>query len=106
MSELYRHKMLMAGILILLLMVILSLVGGSLHPYDLYALDPLNRLKSPSPQHWFGTDNFGRDLFVRVVFAIRISLLVGLSVALAAGMLGMLTGLLCAWYRPVDLIAM
>lgn len=106
MSGLYRHKMLFAGILILLLMVILSLAGGYIHTYDLYALDPLSRLKSPSPQHWFGTDNFGRDVFVRVAFAIRISLLVGLSVALAAGVFGMLTGLLCAWYRSVDLIAM
>lgn len=106
MSALSRHKMMLAGGVILLLMVILSLAGGYFSSYDLYALDPLSRLKSPSAQHWFGTDNFGRDVFARVAFAIRISLLVGLSVAATAGVFGLLTGLLSAWYRPVDLIAM
>lgn len=106
MSILYRHKMMIAGAVLLLLMVALSLAEGYFSAYDLYALDPLNRLKAPTPQHWFGTDNFGRDVLVRVAYAVRISLLVGLAVAVAAGALGMIIGLLSAWYRPVDLIAM
>ncbi|NDL61858.1 ABC transporter permease [Acerihabitans arboris] len=106
MPLLYHNKMMLSGGAILLFMVILSLAGGYFSPYDLYALDPLSRLKSPTLQHWFGTDNFGRDLFARVAYAIRISLLVGLSVAVAAGVFGMITGLLSAWYRQVDLIAM
>ncbi|WP_410015702.1 ABC transporter permease [Sodalis sp. C49] len=106
MTVLSRHKMMLAGGVILLLLVVLSLAAGYFSPYDLYALDPLSRLKSPTAQHWFGTDNFGRDVLTRVAYAIRISLLVGMSVAAAAGVFGLITGLLSAWYRPVDLIAM
>lgn len=106
MPGLLRHKMMLAGGVILLLLVTLSLAGSYFSPYDLYALDALSRLKSPTAQHWFGTDNFGRDVFTRVAYAIRISLLVGLSVAAAAGVFGLITGLLSAWYRAVDLIAM
>jgi ABC-type dipeptide/oligopeptide/nickel transport system permease subunit len=75
-------------------------------PYDPYSIDPLSRLKPPSLQHWFGTDNFGRDLFVRVALAVRVSLSVGAAVAVIAGVTGLAIGLLCAWYRPVDRILM
>jgi len=106
MARFLHNKLLLTGGVILLLMLAISLAAGVFSPYDLYALDPLERLKSPDSHHWFGTDNFGRDVFVRVAFAIRISLAVGLSVTLCAGLFGMVIGLLSAWYRGVDLIAM
>ncbi|WJD50699.1 MULTISPECIES: ABC transporter permease [unclassified Enterobacter] len=86
--------------------VLLSVCGTFFSPYDPYAIDPLSRLKAPGAAHWFGTDNFGRDLFVRVALAVRVSFSVGAAVAVIAGAIGMLTGLLCAWYRPVDRILM
>lgn len=86
--------------------VLLSFFASAISPYDPYSIDPLSRLKPPSLQHWFGTDNFGRDLFVRVALAVRVSLSVGAAVAVIAGVTGMAVGLLCAWYRPVDRILM
>lgn len=86
--------------------VLLSVCSTFFSPYDPYAIDPLSRQKAPGAAHWFGTDNFGRDLFVRVALAVRVSFSVGAAVAVIAGAIGMVTGLLCAWYRPVDRILM
>ncbi|MCU5772515.1 ABC transporter permease [Erwiniaceae bacterium BAC15a-03b] len=91
---------------VLVLLVILSLSGSWLSPFDAYAINPSERLKAPDAVHWFGTDNFGRDLFVRVVMGVRVSLSVGAAVALIAGITGMIIGLLCAWYRLLDLLLM
>lgn len=91
---------------LLLAIVLLSFFASAISPYDPYSIDPLSRLKPPSLQHWFGTDNFGRDLFVRVALAVRVSLSVGAAVAVIAGAIGLAIGLLCAWYRPVDRILM
>jgi len=99
------HKLLLwCGVLAAI--VLLSFCGSLFSPWDAYSIDPLSRLKAPSAAHWFGTDNFGRDLFVRVALAVRVSLSVGAAVALIAGAVGMVIGLLCAWYRPLDRILM
>ena len=86
--------------------VLLSFFASLVSPYEPYSIDPLSRLKPPSVEHWFGTDNFGRDLFVRVALAVRVSLSVGAAVAVIAGVTGIVIGLLCAWYRPVDRVLM
>ena len=91
---------------VLAAIVLLSFFASLVSPYDPYSLDLLSRLTPPSTEHWFGTDNFGRDLFVRVALAVRVSLSVGAAVAVIAGLTGMIVGLLCAWYRPVDRILM
>lgn len=100
-----NHKLLLwCGVLAAI--VLLSFCSSLFSPWDAYSIDPLSRLKAPSAAHWFGTDNFGRDLFVRVALAVRVSLSVGAAVALIAGAVGMVIGLLCAWYRPLDRILM
>ncbi|MGP3594049.1 ABC transporter permease [Vagococcus sp. WN89Y] len=91
---------------LLVAIVLLSWFASAFSPFDPYSIDPLNRLKPPSAAHWFGTDNFGRDLFVRVALAVRVSLSVGASVAVISGVAGLIIGLLCAWYHPVDRILM
>jgi peptide/nickel transport system permease protein len=91
---------------VLVAVVLLSLFGSWFSPFDAYDIDPLTRLKPPNSVHWFGTDNFGRDLFVRVALAVRVSLSVGAAVAVISGIIGMAIGLLCAWYRPLDLLLM
>lgn len=100
------QKKRLIGYSVLVGIVLLSVCGTLFSPWDPYSIDPLSRLKAPGTTHWFGTDNFGRDLFVRVALAVRVSLCVGAAVAVIAGVVGMLTGLLCAWYRPVDRILM
>ncbi|UWX93748.1 ABC transporter permease [Enterobacter mori] len=102
----FRNPGLLIWPAVLAAIVLLSFFASLVSPYDPYSLDPLSRLTPPSTEHWFGTDNFGRDLFVRVALAVRVSLSVGAAVAVIAGATGMIVGLLCAWYRPVDRILM
>jgi peptide/nickel transport system permease protein len=102
----FRNPGLLIWPAVLAAIVLLSFFASLVSPYDPYSLDPLSRLTPPSAEHWFGTDNFGRDLFVRVALALRVSLSVGAAVAVIAGVTGMIVGLLCAWYRPVDRILM
>src|SRR6185437_6926112 len=61
-----------------------------------------HRLRPPSGDNWFGTDEFGRDVFSRAIFAGRISLSVGLGVAVLASILGVVLGLLGGFFRPLD----
>jgi peptide/nickel transport system permease protein len=92
-----------AGILIVLaLMAIFAplLVGDPLK------MTPSQRLKPPSAALWFGSDQFGRDVFARTIYGARISLTVGLSVAMFASALGLVIGLVCGYFRAVDSIVM
>lgn len=74
-----------------------------LSPYD---IDSGNRLLGPTGKHWFGTDDFGRDIFARTVIAARVSLLVGVVVAFLSTMFGTITGLIAGYYKKADFIIM
>ncbi|MCK6450237.1 MAG: ABC transporter permease [Alphaproteobacteria bacterium] len=90
--------------------ILLSLVGlAVLAPWiadDPLNFEPTNRLKRPTAQSWFGTDRFGRDVYSRVVYGTRISLVVGLSVAVLATAVGLAVGILCGFYKRVDGVVM
>jgi peptide/nickel transport system permease protein len=65
-------------------------------------MNPVNRLKPPSAEFWFGTDGLGRDIFSRCVYGARISLIVGMSVASASVLLGLMIGLAAGYLRWLD----
>jgi len=90
------------------LLAILVLVGVFAHLIagDPLRLSPVNRLRPPSERWWFGTDQFGRDVFSRTVYGARVSLIVGISVAAISCVLGLLLGLVCGYFRRVDAIVM
>lgn len=100
-----RNPTLCAGAGILLLMVLLA-VAAPLYAGNPYLMTPIHRLEPPSAQHWFGTDNLGRDVFARTMYGARISLLVGFSVGIAATIGGLLIGLLAGYYKWFDAIVM
>jgi peptide/nickel transport system permease protein len=76
---------------------------GTLEPLE---LNPIERLRTPSMAHWFGTDMIGRDLYSRTIYGSRISLLVGVCVAALSVNIGLAIGLLSGYHRHVDAIVM
>lgn len=98
--------LLMTGTVLVALVSLAALLAPWIASHDPYALEAMNRLKAPSADHIFGTDNFGRDVFSRVLFGMRVSLLVGAAVTLIAGLIGLVVGLLSAYYALCDHILM
>ena len=83
-----RHKPAMVSMFVLALLGLVTLLAPVLPLQSYSKIDFAQALQSPSWSHWFGTDNLGRDEFARVIYGGRVSLLIGLSVALAAGFAG------------------
>jgi peptide/nickel transport system permease protein len=100
-----RNKTIVGGTLILLMLVASAILAPWLAG-DPLQFEPTSRLKRPSNEFWFGTDQFGRDVYSRVVYGTRISLIIGFSVALLATFVGLVVGVLCGYYRPVDAVVM
>jgi peptide/nickel transport system permease protein len=73
---------------------------------DPFRLSPVNRLRPPSERWWFGTDRFGRDVFALTMHGARVSLIVGLSVALISSAIGLAIGLVCGYFRWIDGVVM
>jgi peptide/nickel transport system permease protein len=87
-----RHRLALAGALILLILVIGVLFGPLLWHVQINEIDFAARLKSPSLQHPFGTDDLGQDVFARMLYGGRISLAVGLAAMLIAVIVGTVVG--------------
>jgi peptide/nickel transport system permease protein len=100
-----RNKTIVGGVLILLALLAMALLAPMLAG-DPLQFEPTNRLKRPSDTFWFGTDQFGRDVYSRVVYGTRISLIIGFCVALFATFVGLVVGVLCGFYKSVDAIMM
>ncbi len=97
--RLVRHRLAMFGLVILIITIIMAVFGPTLAAYKPEKMDFTARFAPPSLQHLFGTDDFGRDTFTRIVYGARVSLEVGLiSVSLAATV-GTLLGLLAGYGR-------
>lgn len=102
---LLKNRSVFWGGLLLLIMVLIAAI------WPIFTIPPteqnvMNRLRAPSAEFWFGTDFLGRDLFVRVVHGARVSLVVGLAVALIATTIGLLTGLIAGYVRSLDAVIM
>lgn len=80
------------GVIICLAWIIAAIVAPAIAPYDPVVQDLTARLQAPSAQHWFGTDNFGRDIFSRVIYGGRYSLLAGCLTVVIAGVIGTFYG--------------
>lgn len=91
-----RNKAAMLGLVILLLFILITIFADLIAPYELVTTQTRDILQPPSAQHWFGTDDLGRDVFARVIHATRVSLAIGLIATvlsvLVGGILGSLAG--------------
>jgi len=87
------------GVLVIVSWVLVAALAPLLAPYAPAAVDVTARLHPPSAQHWLGTDALGRDIFTRLMFGARISLLTGAVVVLVSAVLGTLLGAIAAYAR-------
>jgi peptide/nickel transport system permease protein len=94
------------GLLLLVLIFLAALLAPLITGYDPTHAQPAERLQGPSGQHWFGTDNLGRDVFSRVIYGSRASLGVGAAVVVGAVGVGSLLGLVTGYYRRADAVLM
>jgi peptide/nickel transport system permease protein len=94
-----------AGALIILGMMVVAALAQTLAPYDAYEADYGAQFARPSAQHWFGTDEFGRDLMSRIVYGARIALFVGFTASFMGCTIGGLLGVTSAYLGgKVDLL--
>jgi peptide/nickel transport system permease protein len=101
-----RHPTIVVGGVLLGLMALIAIFAPYLGTTDPQALSPIQRLRWPSAEHWFGTDMLGRDLYSRTLYGARVSLTVGLSVALLSTAFGLTIGLVTGFNRWADAILM
>jgi peptide/nickel transport system permease protein len=101
-----RHPTIVVGGTLLLIMTVMAVFAPWLGTVDPQALAPVRRLKWPSEQYWFGTDMLGRDVYSRTIYGARVSLIVGISVALLSTSIGLLIGVVAGFTRWVDAIVM
>lgn len=91
---------------VLLGLMALIAIFGPIFTLDPTALSPMKRLKPPSAEIWFGSDFLGRDVYARVISGARISLVVGIAVALVAVSIGLVLGMIAGYIRALDAVIM
>ena len=102
----WRNPTIALGGSLLFIMVLIAILAPWLGTVDPTALSPAKRLREPSSIYWFGTDMLGRDLYSRVIYGARISLIVGFAVAAIASAAGSLVGLVSGFIRSFDAVLM
>jgi peptide/nickel transport system permease protein len=102
----YRHPTIFVGGLLVGLMIFIAIFAPYLGTQDPTALAPAKRTRQPSELYWFGTDMLGRDVYSRVLYGSRVSLIVGFSVAFCSSILGTFIGLIAGFIRQIDAVVM
>jgi peptide/nickel transport system permease protein len=101
-----RHLTILVGATLMAVLILLSIAAPLITRFDPVALDVTHRLRPPGGEHWFGTDNYGRDIFSRTLYGGRISLFVGLSAAILSSLIGTGIGLMAGMFRWADAACM
>jgi ABC-type dipeptide/oligopeptide/nickel transport system permease subunit len=100
--RLFRDKVALGAAIVLGAVGLAAIFAPLVAPYDPYLTDLSKVMQPPSEQHWFGTDNTGRDILSRVIYGARNTLMMGLCGVLIGGLLGGVLGILAAYYRKAD----
>lgn len=101
--RLLKRRTVAVGIAVLAIFVLLALLAPWIAPYSPSKLSIVNRLKPPGGAFWFGTDEFGRDIFSRTIYAGRLSLAVGGAVVALSAIIGVTLGLLAGFFKKLDM---
>ncbi len=97
--RLWRDKPLgAAGAVVLLVFLVCGVLADSISPYGYNEIAPIDRLQPPSWQHWFGTDNLGRDMLSRCLYGARLSVIIGCSGALLATLISVVLGIVSGYF--------
>jgi peptide/nickel transport system permease protein len=118
--KLFRNPAVIAGLAIVLVMVFIGLIAPLIATSDPTAINPAARNRLPMAEstmraddgtritvkHWMGTDTLGRDVFSRVVYGARVSIFIGVAVALLSVSIGLVVGLAAGYFRWLDSIIM
>lgn len=102
----WRHPSMAMGIGILAAMTFAAVFAPLLGTVDPTALAPARRTLPPGAEYWFGSDAYGRDIYSRVLYGARVSLLVGFAVAVIASFIGLVIGLISGYVRFLDGVIM
>lgn len=104
-KRLVKNKAATFGGLLVVAFVIMSLIvsffGSAFLTYDPVHVDVLNKLQPPSKEHWFGTDNFGRDIFTRILYGMPLTLKVGFFSVAMGGSIGVVLGIVSGYYGGI-----
>ncbi len=105
--RLKKDKLAMFGIVVIIVMLAAAIIGPIFSPYSYEDTDFTAMLQGPSAEHWFGTDNLGRDVFVRTLYGARISLSIGFTAAAINMVIGVFYGGIAGYFGgKVDMIMM
>lgn len=96
-----KRKTAVLGLIVIVVLVIIAIIGPYITPYDYTAYDYMNTLAGPSPEHLFGTDQYGRDILSRMLVGTRLTLGVSLSAVVIGAALGTVLGLLAGYYGGI-----
>ena len=97
-----RYFRILLGGTILLFVLAFCFVGPIISEYDPDAINMGNRMATPSAEHWFGTDDYGRDYFARLAYGGRITIFIALTAQVFVILAGTVNGMLCGYYRKYD----
>lgn len=102
----YKHPYITTSIIILIILLFLSLFAPLLTDYNPVRNNPRNRLLPPSRENLLGTDQFGRDIFTRILFGLRTSMQIGISVVVLTIFFGGIIGVAAGYYPQLDKVIM
>ncbi|MBI1297757.1 ABC transporter permease subunit [bacterium] len=93
-----RNPLALFGLVVLLLLGLSAIFAPALAPFDPNEINPYDALQPPNAVHWLGTDDLGRDVLSRLLFAGRVSLMVGIGSATIAVLIGTVLGAMAGYY--------
>ncbi|WJQ83168.1 nickel transporter permease [Brevibacillus brevis] len=96
--KLRKNKLAMVGGCIVIFYIAIALLAPFIAPHDPYEIDLVNKLKSPSSEHWMGTDDKGRDVLSRLLYGTQLSMSVGFVAVFIGAFFGIILGLLSGYY--------